>query len=66
MDDGELDIELTVTDDREASDTARATIAVRNVAPRLAAIDDRSGVVDEEVTFVDIAFTDPGVDDTTR
>ena len=65
MDDGELDIELTVTDDREASDTARATNEqMRDRNPRLAAIDDRSGVVDEEVTFVDIAFTDPGVDDT--
>ena len=51
MDDGELDIELTVTDDRGASDTARATIAVRNVDPRLAAINDRTGEVDEEVTL---------------
>ena len=64
MDDGELDIELTVTDDRGASDTARATITVRNVDPRLAAINDRTGVVDEEVTLIDIAFTDPGADDT--
>ena len=64
MDDGELDIELTVTDDRGASDTAWATIAVRNVDPRLAAINDRTGVVDEEVTLTDIAFTDPGADDT--
>ena len=63
MDDGELDIELTVIDDRGASDTGRATIAVRR-DPRLAAINDHTGEVDEEITLTDIAFTDPGTNDT--
>ena len=63
LDDGKLEIELTVTDDAGASDTAPATIKVKNVTPRIAELGPFTQPADE-LLVLDVTVRDPGARDT--
>lgn len=62
LDDGDIVISLTVTDDDGASDTAASTIKVRNVDPSVKATVDAVSTSAEALT-VTARFTDPGIAD---
>ncbi len=62
LDDGVIDISLTVTDDDGASDVATSTIRVRNVDPSITATADAVSTSTEALT-VTAHFTDPGIAD---
>ena len=62
LDDGDIVISLTVTDDDGASDAAASTITVRNVDPSLTATADAVSTSAEALT-VTANFTDPGIAD---
>ncbi|MEA2027153.1 MAG: PKD domain-containing protein, partial [Chloroflexota bacterium] len=62
IDDAVLEIDLTVTDDRGASDTASARIKVRNVDPRITGLEPLRVLVGEEVELA-FVIRDPGPDE---
>ena len=62
IDDGTLDIELTVTDERGATDTAATKIKVRNVEPRIAEYGPFELAVGQTLAL-DVAIRDPGEQD---
>ena len=64
VDDGLIDIELTVTDDLGASSTDSAEIRVRNVDPRVAELGPFTVSVGEELVLTAITIRDPGPEDT--
>lgn len=62
-DDGPLEIELTVTDDGGASDTARAVITVRNVDP-IVSVEASPVALVGEGYLLSVEVEDAGVEDT--
>jgi PKD repeat protein len=65
FEDGEYDLNLTVTDDDGATATQTVTITVNNVAPRVDAGEDQTSNEGSPVAF-NARFNDPGVLDTHR
>jgi PKD repeat protein len=63
FEDGEYDLNLTVTDDDGASATRTLTISVNNVAPIVDAGEDRTSSEGAPVAF-NASFSDPGILDT--
>ena len=63
LDDGVFDIELTVTDEMGASDTASAEVRVRNVDPGLAELGAFTVDVGDELVLAGMSIRDPGAND---
>jgi VCBS repeat-containing protein len=61
-DNGYYTVTLTVTDDQGAAGSDWLLVVVSNVAPALDALDDRSAVAGEAVSF-NFTFSDPGLAD---
>jgi hypothetical protein len=64
IDDGKLEVALVVTDDIGASDTASATVKVRNVDPSIAELGPFEITVGAELVLDAIVIRDPGKRDT--